>query len=203
MHFIIWLLGTILGTTWRINVRDPYNLMPFNDRGCKRIYCFWHSYLLALSYIFRFTGKTAIVSQSKDGRLAAAVAARWGHSIVFGSSTRGGSAALRESVRILKEGNPIAITPDGPTGPAEIVKAGVAQMAILAEAPVVAVGLHLDRKWRLRSWDRFLIPKPFAEITVSLEEPIIPKEWKLTEESIESLRSAIEEKMRKNVVLAY
>jgi lysophospholipid acyltransferase (LPLAT)-like uncharacterized protein len=202
MHFIIWFLGTILGATWRVTILDPYGLRPYDDRGCGRIYCFWHAHLLALSYIFRASGKTAIVSQSKDGRLAAAVAKRWRHDIIFGSSTRGGSAALRECIRFLKKGVCIVITPDGPQGPREKVKAGVAQIALLAEAPVVTVGLQADRAWRLRSWDRFMIPKPFARITVSLGEPILPRIGELTDKAVEAFRSTIEARLINNAAVA-
>ena len=202
MVFIIWLFGTILGATWRVVVLDPHGLRPFNDRGSGRIYCFWHTHLLALAYIFRATGKIALVSQSKDGRLAAAVAQRWHHEIVFGSSTRGGSAALRECVRFLKKGSCIVITPDGPRGPREKVKAGISQIALLAEAPVVAVGLRADRAWRLRSWDGFMIPKPFAKITVTLGKPILPTGGTLTDEAVESFRTTIEARLTDNAAMA-
>ncbi len=202
MEFVIWLIGTVLGRTWRISVTDPFSTDPFNDRSAGRIYCFWHSRLLALTYIFRNTGKTAVVSKSKDGRMAAGAARRWGHAIIFGSSSRGGSSAMRESVRLLERKQCLVITPDGPRGPRERVKAGVAQIAIATGAPVVPVDFSVNRCWRLRSWDRFIIPKPFARITVTLGEPLHPPTV-TTDEPTEAFRTTIETSLRSDDTLAH
>jgi hypothetical protein len=172
---LIYVIGGILGRTWRITLAGRTDLDPFNDTGQGRIYAFWHSNLLALSYIFRNSGKTAVVSESRDGRRAAAVAQRWGHGIIHGSSSHGGAFALRSCVRELRGGNSIVITPDGPRGPAETVKPGVAQIALVSGAAVVPVMARPKSAWRLKSWDRFIIPLPFTRITVLLGDPIHPQ----------------------------
>jgi hypothetical protein len=168
-------VGELLGRTWRATIAGRSDLDPFNDRGQGRIYAFWHSNLLALTYIFRDSNKIAVVSESKDGRRAAAVAQRWGHGIIHGSSSRGGTNAMRVSVRELREGRNIVITPDGPRGPREIVKPGVAQIALMSGAPVVPVTALPKHAWRLGSWDRFMIPVPFTSIAVRLGDPIHPQ----------------------------
>ncbi len=202
MHLLIWFIGTLLGSTWRVKISDPHRLDPFDDRQAGRIYCFWHANLLALTYIFRNTGKTALVSKSKDGRLAASVARRWKHEIIFGSSSRGGSSALRDCIRCLKEHKCIVITPDGPRGPRGKVKAGTAQIALAASAPVVAVTLEVDRAWRLRSWDGFMIPKPFSRITVILSEPLLPPKHDTSDESVERFRTTIEKRLSSDAAVA-
>ena len=174
LPFFIWLLSTILGKTWRFRVVSPPSVDIFDAGAAPKIYCFWHSNLLVVSYLFRRTGKTAIVSQSRDGRLAAGVAKRWGHGIIFGSSARGGASALRQSLRAIREGRSIGITPDGPKGPKEVAKPGAAQIAIAGKTPAVAIRVSTKSAWRLTSWDGFLIPHPFAKITVTLSEPIEP-----------------------------
>jgi len=171
---LIWLITTILGKTWRFNVVSPPDVDIFDAKAAPKVYCFWHSTLLVISYLFRNTGKTAIVSPSKDGRIAAWVAKRWGHGVVFGSSRRGGAAALRQSIRAVRDGRSLGITPDGPKGPLEIAKPGAAQIAIVTGAPAVTIRIDTKSAWRLKSWDRFMIPKPFAKITVILSEPIVP-----------------------------
>lgn len=191
----IWLIASVLGRTWRVKIKTPEAIDPFNDQGYGRIYCFWHSQLLPLSFVFRNTGKTALVSQSRDGRIAAAVAKCWKHDIVFGSSSHNRLSALRQCVRILKEKKSIVLTPDGPRGPAEIVKSGVAQIAFLSRAPVVPVVLFTDRSWRLKSWDRFIIPKPFARVDIILGDPICTQQYSDNEDFTESLRALIQEKM--------
>ena len=171
---LIWFISSIIGKTWRVKVIMPPAVDIFNPRGTPSIYCFWHSTLLVTAYVFRRTNKSAIVSSSRDGRLAADIAGRWGHSIIFGSSNRGGTAALRQSIKTLREGGSIAITPDGPKGPKEVAKPGAAQISLVSKCPLVTIRIKTDRAWQLKSWDRFLIPKPFAKITITLSEPVDP-----------------------------
>jgi len=86
---------------------------------------------------------------------------------VRGSSSRDGASGLRNLQRAYQDGHYCVITADGPRGPAQVAKAGVAQLAQLVNAPVGAVYVHPHRAWALRSWDRFLIPKPFSRLTVA------------------------------------
>jgi len=174
--FLIWLAVSVLGKTWRFDVASPKTVNIFDAHASPKIYCFWHSTLLVVSYLFRNTGKSAIISKSKDGLIAAGVAARLGHEVVYGSSHRGGAGALRDGVRALKSGRSLGITPDGPKGPREAVKAGAAQIAIMSGAPVVTIKVGAKNAWRLKSWDGFMIPRPFAKISVVLSEPIEPFE---------------------------
>ena len=166
----------MLGKTWRFRVVSPPAVDIFDAHAAPKIYCFWHSTLLVVSYLFRNTGKTAIVSKSRDGLLAAGVAARLGHEAVYGSSHRGGAGALRDGVRALRAGRSLGITPDGPKGPRETAKAGAAQIAILSGAPAVTIKVDTKSAWRMKSWDGFMIPYPFAKINVVLSEPIEPFE---------------------------
>jgi lysophospholipid acyltransferase (LPLAT)-like uncharacterized protein len=172
----IFLFGSLLGRTWRCTRAGRLDLNPSDDKGQGRIYSFWHSHLLPISFFYRNTGKIAVVSESKDGRRAGAVAQRWGHRIIAGSSTRGGMGALRECVRALNERENIAITPDGPRGPREIVKPGVAQIALLTGAIIVPLSAHPVNAWRLKSWDRFMIPKPFTKLAMRSGDPIDPRD---------------------------
>ena len=196
--FLIWLIGTLLGKTWRFEVIMPAGVNVFDAGAPPKVYCFWHSTLLIISYLCRNTGKTAIVSQSRDGRLAAEVAKRWKHEVIFGSSSRGGAAALRQSVKAIREGRSIGITPDGPKGPREIVKPGAAQIAIVGKAPAVAMKVETTSVWRLRSWDRFMIPFPFAKIKVTLSEPIDPSKINLSDGN-DDLQSAVTKLIQGNL----
>lgn len=172
MPFLIWLIASVLGKTWRFRVVSPTSVDIFDPKASPKIYCFWHENLLVISYLFRNTGKTAIVSRSRDGLLAADVAMRWGHEIIFGSGKRGGTTALRESVRAIREGRSMGVTPDGPKGPRRTAKPGAAQIAIMGKAPAVTIKVDAKSAWRLKSWDRFMIPLPFAKITITLSDPI-------------------------------
>lgn len=195
MHFLIWILGSLLGKTWRIKLYDPYHVDIFNDREKKRIYCFWHEHLLPVAFHFRNSGKTALVSLSNDGRIAAKVARKWGHDIIAGSSSRGATAAFRQCLHQLKNDCSLAITPDGPRGPRREAKDGVAQIAHHSGASVIAIRVTVNRCWRLHSWDGFCIPKPFARITFTLEKPLPPPEKPATSESVRKFKLEIEKSL--------
>jgi len=170
----VLLVWTILGKTWRYRVTGTKVIDPFRDRDRGVIYCFWHSQILILGYIFRNIGVKAVVSSSKDGDRATAVAQRWRHETIRGSSSLHGAAVLRQCVRELRRKQNIVLVPDGPRGPREIVKPGIASIALLANAPVFPVSVVPQKSWRLNSWDRFMIPKPFSIIELRIGEPIMP-----------------------------
>ena len=181
----LWLLGSLLGRTWRYSVQGTREIDPFTCRGKGVIFCFWHSHILPLSYIFRGVGVTAVVSASKDGDRATAIAQRWNHQTIRGSSTRGQIAVLRQCMRALESGQNVVIIPDGPRGPREQVKPGAAMIAMMTHAPLYPVTAEARRAWRLNSWDRFMIPKPFSHITVTLKDSINASDFCRDESRVE------------------
>ncbi len=137
------------------------------------LYPFWHDTLLLAAYRYRNLGIHILISQSFDGELIARIVQRLGFVPVRGSSSRGGAAGLLALTRALQRGSKCAITVDGPRGPRQIVKPGAAAAAIHAGATSLSpFHLHPTRAWRLGSWDRFLIPKPFARVTCHWPAPI-------------------------------
>src|SRR5262249_24411009 len=104
----------------------------------------------------------------------ARAAERFGFRTVRGSTSRGASRALVGLARALEAGYDVAITPDGPRGPARTFAPRALIAAQRAAGPVVAGGVTASRRWRLRTWDRFLIPKPFARVTFSYLDPVHP-----------------------------
>jgi lysophospholipid acyltransferase (LPLAT)-like uncharacterized protein len=168
----IWLLGSVLGKTWRFTVNGTKTIDPFKDQDKGVIYCFWHSNILPLAYIFRNTGVTAVVSASRDGDRATAVAQRWNHDTIRGSSSRGQIGVIRQCMRVLANKRNIVIIPDGPHGPAMQIKQGPAMIAMMTNAAVYPVKAEPEAAWRLKSWDRFIIPKPFTTIRVTIGDPL-------------------------------
>src|SRR3989441_4638733 len=114
------------------------------------------------STLFPYT--TLFRSRHRDGGHLTELSERWGYRVVRGSSKRGGEAGLLGLVRHLRDGAEVALTPDGPRGPAERVKPGALAAAHYADALVIAAGARASSAWWLRSWDRFCIPKPFAAV---------------------------------------
>jgi len=138
------------------------------------IYAVWHSRLLFTAYHFRHRDVRVIISRSRDGDVIARVVERWGYHPVRGSSSRGGALAFRQLARLLRAGNNVVVTPDGPRGPREEVQPGVAALARITGRPVVPVSYDAARKIVLNSWDRFIIPLPFSSIRIVLGEPVEP-----------------------------
>ena len=169
----------LLGRTLRYrDVQAPGAPLGYRVPG-PTVYAFWHRCLLVCAYRFRGMGIAILISPSFDGELIARTVERMGFRAVRGSSSRGGAGGLRGMERAFREGHRCAITADGPRGPAMVAKAGVAQLAQLVEAPIGVFYAIPDRAWELRSWDRFLIPKPFSRVTftwpalVAAEEPAV------------------------------
>jgi lysophospholipid acyltransferase (LPLAT)-like uncharacterized protein len=140
--------------------------------GTPYIFATWHSRVLLLPALYRGRDLHVLASRSRDGEMIARVCARFGLAVARGSSSRGGAEALRALARALAGGSSVVVVPDGPRGPAEVVKPGVVTLAALSGAAVVPVALAASSEWRLRSWDGFRIPRPFARCVVRFGEPI-------------------------------
>jgi len=154
----------------------------------------WHSRLLMTPFLLgRWTGPL-VISDHNDGELIAAVFSNFGLKASRGSSSKGGARALLKVIRMAKEGASPGITPDGPRGPAQEVKAGVAQLALKANLPVLPVCYASSRNWRLSSWDKFYIPKPFSKGIVVVGEPLFANQ----NETIASFTTRIQQAMDKN-----
>lgn len=162
----------LLAATWR----GTRVLAPDYERalraGEKFIYVFWHSGLLPLTMDRVGEGIAVLVSQHHDGELVARLLARLGYVTARGSSTRGGDSGVRELLAWAERGRALAVTPDGPRGPAEVAKDGAAFLAARSGLRVVAIGLGAAGAWRLRSWDRFIVPRPFSRVAVTYGAPL-------------------------------
>lgn len=150
------------------------------------VIAFWHGELLMMPYMYRFYRKDnvrakVIISEHFDGNLIAKTLSYFGLGTIRGSSTRGGVKALIESLKCLKQGYDIGITPDGPKGPRHSVSDGMIVMAKKADVKVVFVEIIPSKYWQLRSWDKFTIPKPFGRIDYYISEAYDIKDMELEE----------------------
>ena len=155
-----------LGATWRYrDINAPATTTGIDIPG-PTIFSFWHCALLASAHRFRNKNIAILISQSFDGELIARTVTRLGFLAVRGSSTRGGTAALRGMTQAYAANRICAFTADGPKGPARIAKPGPVQLAELTEAIWLgAFHAQPSRAWHLHSWDSFIIPKPFSTVT--------------------------------------
>lgn len=167
---LLGLFLRILTKTLRVRIQDDSALLSRPDTGI--IWLFWHNRLFIVPALYiRYTKKrrpgVVLTSASRDGALLSAVMRHFGLSSVRGSSSRRGAQALLEARRRLRDACCyLAITPDGPRGPAYRMQPGAVFLARSAGVPVLPVRVEYESSWRLRSWDRFHIPKPFSRVRV-------------------------------------
>lgn len=168
--------------TARVRYLHPENMTRFFASGQAVIMTAWHNrnFLSPFGYLAhcpRGRELHPIASASKDGALAAHAMAGIGLKCVRGSTRKGGSSALRKMIRILRDGQDLAFTPDGPRGPLHHVEEGVILAAKMTGAPIVPISFQAKRKRRLNSWDRLIIPSLFTRINYVYGEPLfVPKD---------------------------
>jgi lysophospholipid acyltransferase (LPLAT)-like uncharacterized protein len=160
-------LVRLLAATWRYRVHGSEHVTAARASGRPVVYILWHSRILPLLYLRRGEGVAVLISRHRDGGYLAELSERWGYRVVRGSSRRGGEVGLLGLVRYLRHGAAVALTPDGPRGPAERVKPGALAAAQHASALVIAAGARASSAWWIESWDRFCLPKPFATVDVA------------------------------------
>lgn len=161
----------MLARTWRVRVVNGEHVRDLRRAGHTFIFALWHGQLLPLLWHHREEGVRVLISEHRDGELVARAARSLGYGLIRGSSTHGAERALISLVRELKDGHEVAITPDGPRGPAATFASGALVAAQRSDSFILPVAASADRAWRLRSWDRFMIPKPFARVTVAYGAP--------------------------------
>jgi lysophospholipid acyltransferase (LPLAT)-like uncharacterized protein len=164
---------TLLGKTLDVT-RDVSSVAPFWAAGTPVIYAVWHGRVVMLPWLYGWRQVRTLASRSKDGEAVSRLIQRFGVQLARGSSTRGGLAGFRALLSSLNEGRDVLVVPDGPRGPREEVKRGIATLARLSGAPVVPVAVGASPEWCLPSWDRFRIPRPFARCVIRTGAPLHP-----------------------------
>lgn len=166
-------LIALLGRTLRWEEVAESGALP-DENADVAIYCFWHRSLLLAAWFFHRRNIAILISQSFDGELIARTVERLDFLPVRGSSSRGGADGLRAMQSALTSGAAkyAAFTADGPRGPIYVAKPGAVKMAQLTGARVGTFYLLAEQAWTLRSWDRFMVPKPFSRVVVSWTVPV-------------------------------
>lgn len=164
------------------------------DDGKPLIICMWHGDLMSQPYnyfAFRKNGTVkAMISHNKDGEIITKLVSNFKIGAVRGSSSKGAAKVLITALKELKSGNDIAITPDGPRGPRYSVADGVIALAQKSDSNVVCFNTVPTKYWQFKSWDKFILPKPFGRIDFYISEPFDIKNIEF-----EQAREFIKEKM--------
>ena len=171
--------------TLRLQVEDPNDVVAF-VRNQPVIFAIWHNRLLMLPRVFDPCFPTrqsfGLISASRDGDLVSILIERSGYGTIRGSSSRKGVSALRQLVDTLAGGSNVLFTPDGPRGPVYEASQGVVFLAQKTGAPVVPIHMEYSSCWRLKSWDRFIVPRPFAKLRAIFGVPVRIAETQTPEE---------------------
>jgi lysophospholipid acyltransferase (LPLAT)-like uncharacterized protein len=162
---------------------------------------FWHSRLVMMPYSYPGSSLVVMVSEHRDGKMIAALLRRFGLDIASGSSTRRGSAGLRQLLRYTRAGHDAGITPDGPRGPRRYLKPGAIIAGKLSGLPLVPVTFSARPARRLGSWDRTLLPYPFGRGLFIYGEPlVVPRDAE--DDVVERMRLEVEEELDRLTDLA-
>jgi lysophospholipid acyltransferase (LPLAT)-like uncharacterized protein len=161
-------------------------------KGKGLLYASWHRGLFFFVYFYRNLKFVVMASASKDGELAAQATKRFGWVPVRGSSSRRGSEALKEMKVLFEKGHRGGLVVDAPTGPPCVSKIGIIILAKRTGLPILPVMWYADRSWRIRSWDRSIIPKPFSKIVYLYGDDLLHVPTDASDEECEALRRELD-----------
>lgn len=183
------LLIRAVGATWRVRTLGTN---PFNTPQRPLLGALWHRGVFLAAHQFRDRQVAVIVSRSRDGDWIEALLGRLGYApSPRGSSSRGGASALRQQIRLARETGVAALLCDGPRGPAGVAKPGVVFLARVSRAPLWPVAFSARPAIRFGSWDRMLLPLPFARVVCAYGDPIsVPRD--ADDAALEALRVRLE-----------
>ena len=174
---------------WRAEGLQHYDAVVASGR--RPVMAFWHGRILPATFYFRRRGIVVITSENFDGEWIARIIERFGFGTARGSTTRGGSAALRQLVRDMRAGRAAGFTVDGPRGPARVAQPGAVWLAKATGNPILPFHLEASSHWSVRSWDRTQIPKPFSTVALVVGEPIeVSRE--MSADGLEEMRERVE-----------
>jgi len=187
-------VSSILFLTCRVTVYGQEIEKAYFARHPKGglLYASWHRGIMYLAYFYRFLHYIIMASASDDGELAAQAAKRFGWIVIRGSSTRRGAVALREMERFFHNGHSGGLVVDAPQGPRCVSKIGIIVLARRTGLPIIPVMWSVDRCWRVGSWDRTIIPKPFSRIVFLYGDELIKVPGSATRAECEIFRERLD-----------
>lgn len=194
-HLAAWAMK-LWSLTLRYDINGNSGLVQPKINPQPVIFALWHNRIFTMPPIWKMTGgknrsTVVLTSASKDGSTLATAMAFFGIGSIRGSSSRRAVSALIGMKKALQEGKDVCVTPDGPKGPRYRVQPGLLKIAQATGVDIVPIHIRYTSAWRLSSWDRFVIPKPFSKVTIVFDKPIqVQKD--LTEEDFEAARASLE-----------
>lgn len=193
---LFYALNLVSNWWTRLEVYGEENLKDIAG-GKPALFAVWHGKLWIPVFYFRGQNYLALASPSRDGEYISRVLQKYGYKLVRGSSSRGGGSALLSLVRLIRKGESVFITPDGPTGPIHKVKPGIVYLQEKTGAPIIPVGVAIKRKKIFGSWDRLNFPLPGTRAALVIGQQLyLPVDSSREERALilEEAMSRVEEK---------
>ncbi len=199
------LIKLMLFAIWRtcrvVKLVGEQHTTTVSSRGKAFIPCYWHQHHLFCTWYTKGLIKRGLkigflISPSVDGEIPANLARSWGGEVIRGSTTRTGAQAMRDMYNlVVKQGVSPVTTSDGPQGPLHVFKIGDILLSQFTQAPLLPLAYAAEKAWRIKSWDRFIIPKPFSRIAIVIGPPLTIPKGLLTED-LEPLRLQMENTLK-------
>ena len=158
----------------KVKIHGEDNLLQLAKADKPIMVCVWHGRLLFPSWYIRLkmTNLHAIASRHSDAEIMARILKHWGYNLIRGSTRKGGKAVVQKMADVFKNGGIVAVTNDGPKGPPKIAKAGSTGLAIKYNVNMITITGSATKYWQMKSWDKFMLPKPFGRIDILVAPPI-------------------------------
>ena len=158
----------------KVKIHGEENLLKLAKGGKPIMVCVWHGRLVFPSWYIRLkiTNLHAIASHHSDAEIMARILKKWGYELIRGSTRKGGKAVVQKMAEVFQNGGIVAVTNDGPKGPPRIAKAGSTGLAIKYNVNMVTITGSATKFWQMKSWDRFMLPKPFGRIDIMVSPPL-------------------------------
>ena len=174
-------------------------LLDLIKEGKPIMICVWHGRLLFPSwYIRNHTSLHIVSSRHPDSEVLGRILIKWGYKLIKGSTNKGGSQVIRKISEIFNNGGIIAVTNDGPKGPLQIAKSGSASLAIKKNVKIISITGSATKYWQAKSWDNFMLPKPFGKIQIIISQPLkISEKPKTSKEEVKLLTDFINKHQNK------
>ncbi len=192
-----WLISAalwLLKLTLRIRFENAEELFARWRRGEQVLVAFWHNRVVMMPLANRSPKLCIMNSRSRDGEIATRAMERWGIHSVRGSASRGAVGGFLQLLRAFRAGYSLALVPDGPRGPRYQAKAGIIHLARATGAPLFPATYAASSKIELRSWDRLIIPLPFARLRFLIGEPLlVPRD--ADDATVEAMRQELESRL--------
>jgi len=183
----------VLRTTLRVELLNSERYADLKARRVPILFALWHGRMFLPIDAHRNEGIVTMASKSQDGNIISRWLENNGYLVTRGSTSRGGSEALRRMVRHVRSGHNVALTVDGPKGPARVVQSGVVRLARMTDAWILPISFSSSFPLFLRSWDRYLLPKPFSRNVVAYGEPFAVPQEMSDKVALAKVRAALDE----------